>query len=96
LSRKAVHNWVKKFPHGYSKVADDARPGHPVEIATEAIVQWVEELIRADRWITIDSVATSLGCSHGLVYSIMHDCLKFQKVCARWVPTELNDREKIK
>jgi hypothetical protein len=26
LSRKAVHNWVEKFPEGRSKVADDARP----------------------------------------------------------------------
>jgi hypothetical protein len=66
LSRKAVRNWIKKFSHGRSKVADDARPGRPVEIATEATAQWVEVLIRADRRITIDSVATALGCSHGL------------------------------
>jgi hypothetical protein len=26
LLRKAVHNWVEKFPQGPSKVADDARP----------------------------------------------------------------------
>jgi hypothetical protein len=45
LSCKVVHNWVKIFPQGYSKVADDAQPGHTVEIATEAIVQWVEDLI---------------------------------------------------
>jgi hypothetical protein len=57
LSRKAFHNWVEKFYEGRSKVADDARPGRPVEIATEATVQRVEELIRADRRITIDSVA---------------------------------------
>jgi hypothetical protein len=55
----------------------------------------VEELIRADRRITIGSVATALGCSHGLAYSIMHDRLKFRKVCSRWVPRELKDREKI-
>jgi hypothetical protein len=30
---------------GPSKVADDARPGRPVETATEATVQRVEELI---------------------------------------------------
>jgi hypothetical protein len=48
-------------------------------------VQQVEELIRADR-ITIYSVATALGCSHGLAYRIMHDRLKFRKVCARCVP----------
>jgi transposase len=45
LSCKAVHNWVEKFSQGRSKVADDARPGRPVEIATEAAVQCVEELI---------------------------------------------------
>jgi hypothetical protein len=43
-------------------------------------VQQVEELIRADKRITIDNVANALGCSHGLAYSIMHDRLKFWKV----------------
>jgi transposase len=71
LSFKAVHNWVEKLSQGRSKVADDARPGLPVEIVTEATVQWVEELIRADMRITIDSVATALGRSHGLGYSII-------------------------
>jgi hypothetical protein len=27
LSRKGVHNWVKKFPRGRSKFANDARRG---------------------------------------------------------------------
>jgi hypothetical protein len=35
LSRKAVHNWVEKFSQGRPKVADDARPGGSVEVATE-------------------------------------------------------------
>jgi hypothetical protein len=66
LSYKAVYNRVDKFPQGFSKVADDARPGRPIEIATEATVQRMEELIRADRRLTLDSVATALGCSHSL------------------------------
>jgi hypothetical protein len=45
LSRKAVHNFVEKFPQGRSKVADVARPGRPVKTATEATLQQVEELI---------------------------------------------------
>jgi transposase len=81
LSRKAVHNWVDTFSQERSKVADDARQGRPLEIATEATVQRVEELIRADRRVTIDSIATALGCSQGSAYSIMHDRLKFRK-CA--------------
>jgi hypothetical protein len=95
LSRKAVPNWIEKFRQGRSKVADDARPGRPVEIATEATVQRVEELIPADRWITVDSVPTGLRCSYCLTNSIKHDHLKFRKVCARWVLRELKDREEM-
>jgi transposase len=80
LSRKAVHNWVQKFSEGRSKITDDSRPGRPVEIATEATVQRVEGLIRADRKITIHSAAIALGCPHGLAYGIMHDHLTFRKV----------------
>jgi transposase len=49
FSRKAAHNWVQKFSQGRSRVTENARPGRPVEIATEANLQRVEELIRADR-----------------------------------------------
>jgi hypothetical protein len=80
LPHKAVHNWVEKFSQGRSKVADDDRPGRHVEIATEANVRQEEELIRADRRITIGSVATALRCSHSLAYSIMHGPLKFWKM----------------
>jgi hypothetical protein len=38
LSCKAVHTSVEKFPQGRWKVPDDARPGCPVEIATETTV----------------------------------------------------------
>jgi hypothetical protein len=54
-----------------------------------------EELIRADRRITIDSVATALGWSHGFAYSILYGRLKFRKECARCLPRERKDREKI-
>jgi hypothetical protein len=71
LLHKAALNWVKKFTQGHSKVAGDSPPGYPVEVVTEATVVWVEELIRSDRRIATDSVATALGCSYGLTYSIM-------------------------
>jgi hypothetical protein len=62
---------------------------------TEATAQRVEELFRADRRITTDSVATALGRSHGMAYSIMHDRLKFRKGCARWLRRELKDRQQM-
>jgi hypothetical protein len=41
----AVQNWVGKFSLGRLEVADDARPGRPIQTATEATSQQVEELI---------------------------------------------------
>jgi hypothetical protein len=54
---------------------------YSLEIVTEATVQQVEDVIRADRRITKDIVTPALGRSHSFSYSIMHDCLKFQYVC---------------
>jgi hypothetical protein len=93
-----VVNKVEKFSQGRLNVThthNNARPDRPVEIVTEATVQWVEELIRAARRITIDSVATAPFCSPGLAYRIIHYRLKFQKVGARWVARELKDQEKM-
>jgi hypothetical protein len=78
LSVKAVHSWVEKFSQGLSKVADDARSCRPVETVTEVPVPQMEELIRADWRMTIYSVTTALGCSHGLACRIMNDHLKFR------------------
>jgi histone-lysine N-methyltransferase SETMAR len=95
LSRKAVHNWVDKFSQGRAKIVDEDRPGRPVQIATDTTVRRVEDIIRADRRVTIDNVAAAIGCSHGLAYSIMHDVLNFCKVCSRWVPRQLTEEDKM-
>jgi hypothetical protein len=52
MSRKEVHNRAEKFSQGHLIVADDASPGHPVDIVKEATVQWVGKFIQADRRIT--------------------------------------------
>jgi hypothetical protein len=73
------------------KVTDDANQVALLRFATETTVQQAEELIQADRRIRIDSLATALGCSDGSAYSVIHDHLKFRKVCAQWVLRELKD-----
>ncbi|PNF29997.1 hypothetical protein B7P43_G06215 [Cryptotermes secundus] len=55
----------------------------------------VENLIRADRRVTIDTIATAICCSHGMAYLIMNDRLGFHKVCARWVPRMLTLQHKM-
>jgi transposase len=95
LSRKTVHNWEEKFSQRRSKVADYVRPGRPVKIAAEATAQRVEELIQIDWSMMNCSVATALGCSHGLAYSITHDRLKFRKAFGQCVHREMKDIEKM-
>jgi hypothetical protein len=47
LSRQAVHNWVQKFSEGRTNIEDEDPVGRPLEIATPATLQRVED-IRAD------------------------------------------------
>ena len=54
------------------------------------------ERIRENRKITVEEVAGSLDVSVGSVYSLIHDSLKFSKVCSRWVPKELTEERKPK
>jgi len=67
LSCQAVHNWVQKFSERRTSIEDERQVGRPVEIATPATLQRVEDIIQADRRVTIDTVATAIGCSHPLL-----------------------------
>ncbi|KAJ4426951.1 hypothetical protein ANN_26750 [Periplaneta americana] len=57
---------------------------HPSQSHTVFIEE--DNLIWTDRRCTMDEVAQNLNISHGSVYSIIHDQLKYRKVCAKWVP----------
>jgi len=61
LSRQAVHNWVQKFSEGRTSIEDEHRASRPVEIATPETLQRVEDIIRAERRVTVDAVATAIG-----------------------------------
>ncbi|GFR05446.1 histone-lysine N-methyltransferase SETMAR, partial [Trichonephila clavata] len=56
---------------------------------TDANVGKVDDMIRANRRITIDEVAEELGISHERAQNIIHDILRYRKVLARWVPRQL-------
>ena len=53
-------------------------------------------MIRENRRITVEEVAGRLNVCVGSAYSLIHDTLKFSKVCARWVPKELTEERKLK
>jgi len=79
-----------------SKTNIDSGFGRPVEIATPVTLRCVEDIIRADRRVTIDAVATTICCSHGQTYNMMRERLGFQKVCSPWVPRQLKPQHKAR
>ena len=54
----------------------------------------IEDIIRADRRVTIDTVPIATGCSHGQAYNTMDERLGFHKVCSCWVPCQLTPQHK--
>jgi hypothetical protein len=75
LLHKAVHNWVEKFSQGHSKVADDARQGRSLETVTEATLQWMEEVIRAEE----DNDRQCSNCTRVFPwFSIQHNAWSFE------------------
>jgi len=85
---------VQKFSEGWTSFEDECRVVRLVEIAMPAMLHRIKDMIGADRRVTINAVATVIGCSNGQAYSMMHERLGFHKVCSHWVPRHLTPQHK--
>ena len=95
MSRANFYKWVQAFKDGRESITDDLRSGRPVDVSTPKAVQAVEDLIKSDRRVTLDEIATKLDISHSTVYAIVREKLHFSKVSCRWVPKMLTDDHKM-
>jgi hypothetical protein len=73
-----------------TKVGDEHWKGRPVSMATETVKQQIEQRIHNYRRVIIDEIAIAFNISHGSVYNIVHNDLRYRKVCSRWVPRQLS------
>ena len=74
---------MQAFKDGCESITDDLRNGRPVDVSTPEAVQAVEDLIRSDRGVTLDEIATNLDISHGTVHAIVREKLHFPEVSCR-------------
>ena len=81
----SVRRWVKHFKDGNTSFQDQPRSGRPRTVSTEPNKKRVDEIIKEDRRVTLDAIATKLGIGHGAVQE-MTGSLGYRKICARWVP----------
>ena len=80
MSRANFYKWVQAFKDGRESITDDLRSGRPVNVSTPEAVQAVEDLIKSDRRVTLDEIATKLDISHGTVYAIVREKLLLTQV----------------
>jgi hypothetical protein len=57
-------------------------------VTSEAIAA-VEVIVKENRTVTVNEIATHMDKSNGSAHHIVHDILQFHKVSARWVPCQL-------
>jgi len=94
MSHTQVYEWTEKFKNGITSVEDSPRPGPAFTAVMEDNIAAVENVVRENWRVTLKEVASLLDISVGSAHRIIHDELKFRKVCARWVPKQLTPEMK--
>ena len=94
LLQRSVYDWIEKLKNGRTNVTHDKGAWRPSTAITEDNIERARDVVLLDRRLTIDDVAHVLQISHGSAYELMHNKLRFHKVCARWVPKQLTDVHK--
>lgn len=95
-SHGMVHKWFTEFRCGRITTNDAERPGRPIEVTTEDIVNKIHDIVLADRRVKIRELAEAVHISTERVFHILHDILGMKKLSARWVPRLLTVDQKRK
>jgi hypothetical protein len=87
-----VHKWCREFDSGQVNVMDEQRTGRPSTSAD--LVQDIDAAVQAERRMSIAQLEIRFSLSRGTIWDIVHERLGFRKVCSRWVPHQLNYKDK--
>ena len=80
LSKTTVYEWIEKFKTGRTSVKHAEGAERPSTSTSEEKIEQAQQMILANRRITIDEVAQSLQISFGSAQEIIHEILGYNKV----------------
>ena len=92
LKYATLCKWVRCFNDGWESI--DRRVGRPVSVLTEKNIATVKMLIEEDARYTVQETEESSGIHLSSVLKILCERLGLRKICARWVPHLLTDKQK--
>ena len=91
---RTVRLWFKQFREGRQSLNDLPRSGRPATAVVEENIAAVQKLIEEDPHIPVRKMRSILKIGTAAILSIVHDKLRFRKLCTRWVPRELTEEQK--
>ncbi|GFY47097.1 HTH_48 domain-containing protein [Trichonephila inaurata madagascariensis] len=94
VSDKSVRKWSASFRADRESVGGDQSPGQVNTVTTSYLIDKVDDLVRSNRRFTLRMLALKVDVSYGTVWTIVHDMLRFRKVCAACVSKQLINQHK--
>ena len=94
ISMRTVFRWVKAFKDRTFSVEDDTHPGRPKTPVTKANIAAIKIVVEQDARLSVKDIASCTGISEGNLQTILTKRLVMRKVCARWVPHFLTEKQK--
>ena len=94
IKKKTVYEWTEKFKTGRTSVKHAKGGGRSSTSTSEEKTVQVQQMILANRRITIDEIMQSLQIRFGSAQKIIHEILGYNKFSARSVPKKLTEEHK--
>ena len=85
-SMTTIRFWFNEFKRGRTSIFDEKRPGRPIEVTTEDMVNKIHDIVLADRRVKIREIANIVKISTERIQNVLHETLGMRKLSARWVP----------
>jgi len=95
MKKTAVYKWVKRFSEGRESVTDKERSGRPATSRTEENIAEVHQMVCENHRLTVRSIAQQVNINSETVWKILTEDLDMRKVCAKMVPNELAEEQKL-
>ena len=94
MNRASVFEWHKRFKEGRESVSHDERCGRSKEVNRPELIGQIMNFIDKDCRVSIETISAQFDVSVGTVHIIIHEELKMQKICTKFLPRVLREVQK--
>ena len=94
MNRASIFEWHKRFKEGRESVRNDEKCGRCTEVRTPELIGQIKNFMDKDRHVSIETISVQFDVSVETVHTIIHEELKMQKICAKFVPRVLREDQK--